>query len=486
MIADKTNTPETSPSLEKVPAYATEEPGLLERALRGGIFLAAREVISMGLSLIGILLITRVLGPERYGAYAAALVTYQFIQNLGQAGIGVYLVRAPEITKRDYHVATTVLLAFSLILLAGTEASLDTIGAWVKVEGFKPLLAVLSVAFIFQTVGVSAVAHLERELDFRRIALIEVSAQTLYYLIGAPLVFLDFGAWSLVAAWCVQQAFSCVASHIAAGYRRRLAWDQTIARRMLAYTLAYSAANWLWQLRGLVNPLIVGHFLGATAVGQVAVGIRLVEMLSFVKSVTWRLSVATLAKVQHQPGKLVEAVTHGTQMQVLALGPILLGFGWFGKIILPLVFGPRWTPVMDIYPFIALSYITNAWFSTHSAALSVLRKNLDVAIFHVCHVVLFAATAWFAVERYGITGYGWGEVGALAGYLAIHLSLARTAGSPDYRVSAIWWAAAAIGLFWQQLGLWTIAVPFLGLMLPASLRQLRQYHDMLRGGMARA
>src|SRR5262249_51207357 len=141
------------PALSPPPTSARPA-SLKERVLKGGVFLASREVMSMGLSLIGILLITRVIGPERYGAFAAALGIYQFLQNLGQAGIGVYLVRAPEITKRDFGVATTLLLGGSLILLTVTEASLDIISAWVNVNGFKSLLAVLATAIIWQTVAI--------------------------------------------------------------------------------------------------------------------------------------------------------------------------------------------------------------------------------------------------------------------------------------------------------------------------------------------
>ncbi len=486
MMTDESTAPETAPSLEEVPPASNAELGLKSRILKGGVFLVGRQIISMGLSLIGVLLITRVIGPEKYGAYAAALGIYQYIQNLGQVGIGVYLVRAHKVTKRDFHIATTLLLTASLILVAGTEASLNFIGAWVHVEGFKPLLAALGGALLFQTVAVGATAQLERELDFKRIAVIEMSGQFLYYIIAAPLVFFDYGAWALVIGYFGQQFFLCIAAHIAARYRPQLAWDNHTVKHMIHYTIGFSAANWLWQLRGLVNPLIVGHFLGAEAVGQVGLGIRLLEMLSFVKTITWRLSIAALAKVQDQPKKLVNAVTHGMQMQMLALGPILLGFGWVGKIILPMAFGPKWAPVMDLYPFLALSYLSNAQFNTHSSVLYVLRKNWDVALFHIVHVFLFAVTAWFAIEHWGVIGYGWAEVGALASYAVIHWSMTRVAGSPDYKITAVWWVAATIGLFWQQLGLWTIAVPFLGLLWPASIRQIKYYIDMVRGGVSRA
>jgi hypothetical protein len=56
----------------------------------------------------------------------------------------------------------------------------------------------------------------------------------------------------------------------------------------------------------------------------------------------------------------------------------------------------------------------------------------------------------------------------------MHFFLARAIGSPNYRLAVLWWFGAATGLFWQ-FGLWAIAMPFLVLLLPISVRKLRKY-----------
>ena len=141
-----------------------------------------------------------------------------------------------EITEQDYEIASTLLLGLSLVLVALTEASLDITSAWVNVEGFKPLLGVLTIAVILDNMKLSAMAHLERDLDFRRIAMLELSGQILYYLIAGPMVFLGFSAWSLVAAFFAQQGFLCIATFRAAGLKPRLAWNWPAARSMLVYS----------------------------------------------------------------------------------------------------------------------------------------------------------------------------------------------------------------------------------------------------------
>jgi O-antigen/teichoic acid export membrane protein len=470
-----------------VPGVPTAVPvaghqGLRGKVFQGGALMMGRQLVTMCLSLVGLLLITRIIGPAAYGPYVAALGICLYAQNLGQAGIGVYLVRAAgEVDERTCQVATTLLLASAVALVALLESGLGLISAWVPLPGLAPLLSVLLLSLVPQTLAVAASAQLERALDFRRVAMIEVGGQLLYYAVALPLVALGYSVWSLVAGWMSQQLFICIAFHVAAGYRPRLAWDQAIVRRILGYTMGYAVSDLSWQLRGLINPLIVGHFLPAEAVGQVGLAIRLMELLSFTKTIAWRLSVAALAKVEREPRKLVEATTDGMRLQTLALGPVLIGFSWFGGYALSLVFGARWEPVMVVYPFLALSYLTNAQFNFHSSVLYVLQRNWEVSRFHIVHIVLFAVAAWICVGRWGIVGYGYGEMAALLAYAAIHRSVRQAVGSPDYGISALWWLSLAIGLFWRQLGPWAIPVPIIGLLWPPSLRQLKRYYQMAAG-----
>jgi PST family polysaccharide transporter len=168
-------------------------------------------------------------------------------------------------------------------------------------------------------------------------------------------------------------------------------------------------------------------------------------------------------------------VGEGMEMQTLAIGTLLLGFGWVGEWVVPIVFGARWLPLFDVYPYIALSYLTTSMFNMHTASLSVLNRNWYLALYQGLNVAILIGTAFLLVPRYGMTGYGFAELATLSSYLSLHILVARTVGSPDYRMAALWWAATAIALFWRQLGVWTAVLPFIALAMPASIRRIRGY-----------
>jgi PST family polysaccharide transporter len=248
---------------------------------------------------------------------------------------------------------------------------------------------------------------------------------------------------------------------------------------MLGYGAGYSTSIWIYQLRSLVNPVVVGRYLGAAAVGVVALAIRLVENLSFVKQATFRLSISALARVQTSADRLRAATSEGMALQMLAFGPLLLVFALTGNWIVPRVFGPAWDRTLTVYPFIALGYLTNALFNLHASVLYVLRRNWQVTAFNLLHVALFAGAAAVLVRSAGLIGYGLAEVVAMGAYLLLHWVIVKETGTPDYKFAFTWWVCFSVPLFWRQLGYPALS-PLLVLLLPYSRKRLMAYGSEIR------
>lgn len=450
-------------------------------ALRGGAYLLGRHAVSIALDLGGVLLITRVLGPARYGAYVAALAVYGYATLVGQSGVNVFLLRGrAEVGERAYGTASTVLLAVSLCLALLLELGAGVVAQTVGVPACAPTLRLMAPALLFQLMAVPAVSRLERALDYRSVAVLENLGQIVFYAVATPLVLLGGGPTALALSWLLQQAASALAAHVAARVPPRFAFDRAVAAAMLRYAGCYSLANWIWQIRLLVAPLVVGPALGAAAVGLIGLAVGLLEVLCVLRVVVSRMAVAVMAKIQTDVEALRVAMTEGMELQTLALGAILVGFGWNGWLVIPRFFGTRWVGVMEVYPYLALAYFTQATFTMHLSALALFRRNGRLALFNLSHVALFAGAAAVLVPRCGLVGYGYAEAVALPSYLLAHALLAPNMGRPHYLPTAFWWLGVAIGLFWRDLGVWAVAAPFAALLVPPSPRRLLHFAGKAR------
>ncbi|MBM4273383.1 MAG: polysaccharide biosynthesis protein [Deltaproteobacteria bacterium] len=424
--------------------------------LKGGMYLTARQALGMAISIVGMLLVIRAIGPAAYGLYAATLGLYTYIFIFSQWGIGVYLIRMKgEFDETEFHQAFSCFLILGGAGAAAAILAAPLLERGVGLQGFGAVFSVMALGLPVQLSLMTARARLEIDLDFRRVAVIEVVGQISYFLLALPLAYTGWGAWAPLAGWWTNQAVLAILFFAVSGYRPRLHWNWIRVRRMMGYGLGYSASGWVWMARELVNPFIVARFLGAEAAGFVALTSGIVEKLSFVKTATWRLSIAALAKFQEDRTRLARAISEGMQLQVMALGPILVGFGLVAPWVIPWLFGDRWQPVLTIFPFIALGNLTNALFNLHSSALYVLQRNWEVTVFHLAHVILFAGGAFLLVPWVGLVGYGWAEVAALISYSVLHLYVIKEIGDIGYLRSTIWFFPLAIVLFTHQLGWWT-------------------------------
>lgn len=450
--------------------------GLRKTVMVGGAFLALRQSVGMGISLLTVLFLTRAAGPAAYGVFTAAMAVFGFVQALTQWGLSVYLVRKDgDEHLEGFHQAATLLALLGTAGLAGTLLALPWLTAWTRLEGFGPVLVAVMATLPLALVTQVATARLERQMAYKHVARIELQGQLIYFLSALPFALTGSGAWAFVVGYWANQLQSTWCFHRAARFVPRPMWDKALVSEMLGYGLSYSAATWIWALRNLVNPMVIGRYAGAEAVGYVALAIRFVSIMSFIKNAAWRISIAALARMQHAPARMTAAIAEGMRYQVLGLGPILAGFALVGPWLIPLVYGPQWLPVAAVFPWIALGSLGHAVFQLHFSAMHVLRRNAEVSSFYALHVLLFAGSAFMLVPRFGFIGYGWAEAIALPGYALIHAWTARRVGVPDYAPTALWVLAWVVPLFFGRLGLWAWASVLVPLAWPATRQDLRRH-----------
>jgi O-antigen/teichoic acid export membrane protein len=459
---------------------------LRQKVLQGGVFLALREGCGIILSLVSIVLLTRMIGPQQYGLYAAVFGVFTYLYNLGQFGVLVYLVRMEEEHPKAFHQAFTLLLCIGFLLTGGLWlGGFSLLEQWINLPGFGAVAKVMLSGLPISLLSQVPLAKLERRLDYRKIAMIELANQFIYNLVALPLAFAGFGVWAMVLGWLAQQIQAAVLLFSQARYLPRLTWQPKLLNAIMRYSLGFSAANWAFQARSLVNPLLIGRFAGAEAVAYVALAVRMVDVLSFVRTSTYRISISALAQMQNQPARLRKALSDGMNLQILALGPLLALASWFGPILIPYLFGAKWVPVMSVFPLIAFSALCSALFNLHSSILYVLQRTGQVAIFHVLHIILFAGGTWLFVPRLGLIGYGWAEVVTLLGYGLVHFYVNQAIGNLDYGIAFLWSGAFGLSLFCYQIGWWAI-LPLLCVGVWSETRQtVGQYIQQLRGASAK-
>jgi PST family polysaccharide transporter len=104
--------------------------------------------------------------------------------------------------------------------------------------------------------------------------------------------------WGLVLGTLLQQALSLIFISRAAGEWHHLAGDRSEAVRLLKFGVEVGLSDWIWQLRTLVNPLLIAKTLGAEAAAIVAIGIRVTDIAGFMRHTFWCVYLGGLSRLR--------------------------------------------------------------------------------------------------------------------------------------------------------------------------------------------
>ncbi|MHB0856223.1 MAG: oligosaccharide flippase family protein [Anaerolineae bacterium] len=351
---------------------AVGEETLASRAVRGGLWVALSSGWTILFGFGANLLLTRILAPEAFGAFALASFFFAVINIRSKAGLGPALAQRQGVSGElvGTHLALDVAAGLATLLLAGVAVPVlralsytDDV-VWVVVA-----LAAIGVSDSFMG---TAWILLDRELCFGRTSLVNGIAFPLSYLPAFWLAWRGAGYWSLVAQSAAYALLLLVGMWWVA--RRRLPWvwelrwrlDRDTALRLLRFGVYVGAGTVLVMLATQFDNFLVGTFVSLTMLGFYDRAYRIAQWPStLVSSVLSRTALYTYARLQDDPVRLSRTVSMTFWLITLLALPLALAIFVAAPDLVLLLYGVEWLP--------------SAVFVRLLVVYSLLRPLLDVA-----------------------------------------------------------------------------------------------------------
>jgi O-antigen/teichoic acid export membrane protein len=326
-------------------------PGLTRRAVGGMVWTLSGTGVQLTAQLLAIMALGRLLTPAEFGLMGAATVVIACSQIVSQIGVGPAIIQRRELEPTHLRVAVTLSCTLGLLLGAIVWLGASAGAAFYRMPELEPVLRV--VAFLFPLDGLNTVAKalLTRQLRFRLYAALDAGSFVLgYAAVGVLLAWLGYGVWALVIAQLSQVALRTVVMYLAARHPVRPSLDRRAARELLSFGFGHSMAQIGTLLSQQGDNLVVGRWLGATALGVYgrAYSLMVMPATAFGRIVN-RVLFPVMAQVQDERGRLANAYERALAIVALVSLP-LSAFLWVvAPEFIPVILGPAWGGV--VLPF---------------------------------------------------------------------------------------------------------------------------------------
>ena len=297
------------------------------------------------------------------------------------------------------------------VLLTAVGIGLSWPSAWFFHEpALQPVAMALSLNFVVGSLSAAQTAMAQRELRFRELALRDISASLIGGGVGITLAAMGFGVWSLVAQSLVSSFASAVLIWPLSAWRPRISqYSGALLREMWPYSSQLFLFNVFKSFVQNLDRILLGHFLGSTAVGLYVFAYRLVvQPISTLVGAVGTYLFPFLSRLQEDRDAMRRA--YGDAMRWLAVIalPAAVLCALAAPSIVPLIWGERWVAAVPLIQVMGLLAVFQAYMSPVGQLLKSLDRPRWLLWWSVGITATVAVLLWAGVQRGGVGGAVWG------------------------------------------------------------------------------
>lgn len=329
--------------------------GLKERVSSGVLWATIGRIAQQMVQFTLTVVLARLLSPHEYGLMAMAMVFTGFAGMLAEAGFNAALVQRKELSEAHIHTVFWITLSSGVLLAGITIALSPWLAEFFKAPTLKLIFPVIALNFIFGGIGNVPSALLQRRMQFRAIAKIDVSALVISGIVGVMMALGGAGVWSLVAQSLTSSlligAFRCWSVR----WLPKLIFSWTALKDIWAFTGHLYGFNFINYWARNADNLLIGKFFGAPALGAYSRAYALMLLpITQVSSVVTQVIFPAFSSIQDDKPRVKRIYLRAIGIVTLVTFPIMFGLAVVAQPFVETLYGSKWNEVSPLLQILAL------------------------------------------------------------------------------------------------------------------------------------
>lgn len=362
-------------------------------------------------------ILSRMLTPADFGVVSMVMVYTGFVDMLAEFGISATVVQKRTLDRLGLSTVFWFTALLGVVLTGVSVLLAPAIETFFDFDGLGVVVQVMSIKLLFVSLSSVPQGLLQKELAFKKLAILEVLTTVLSGTTGIILAFMGWGYWALVAQGVSLRFFRSI------GYFWMTKWlpmfkvQVDAIREIIGFSgnlLGFRMINY-WARN--VDNLLIGRTLGSVQLGFYNQAYTLmmypIRMLSSVINPSLQPVFAT---AQDEPEKIAPTYLLLLEMIALITFPLGIFLFLFAGPVIRVLWGNQWdasVPVFEVLAF--LTMIQPLMATSGSVFIARNKAQLLFRLGAVTSVIIIAGIA---------AGSAFGILGVATGYAITYWGLA--------------------------------------------------------------
>lgn len=225
-----------------------------------------------------------------------------FVDLFMDMGISVAILHKQKITKNEYSSLYWVNILFSILIYLLIFSITPAISVFYKEPDLNKMIQITGVSILIVAIGRQYKTILQKNLNFKKIAIIEISAAVISLITAVVLAINGWGIYSLIFSLLVNYTIASFA-FILTGFREhpvRLHFQFRETKSFLKIGVFQVGSQIVNYFNRDLDVLLIGKFFGAEILGGYSLAKQLVfRPAQIINPILTQVATPTLAKMQN-------------------------------------------------------------------------------------------------------------------------------------------------------------------------------------------
>lgn len=386
------------------------------KLLKKGLFWSAIEVLIKRIFDFFVkLVLARLLFPEEFGVVGMAAVFTTFVQVVSEMGIGSALIQRKKNELKEIHLQTAFWFGFiwSVVLYLLVYFVLTPLIADFYNEPILlKVIPILSLPILISSINNVNKAQLMRELDFKKLAIVNNSSSIIAGIGAILLAVNNFGIWALVFNAVVPFFVAIPLLFYATKWVPKLVWDRVAFKEIFSFGIYTFGTALILNIAANIDYLVIGKLMNAAALGAYTLAFMLTALVSTqISSMLNRVMFPFYSSIQSNIENVKRYYLKVIGYSALLIYPIMLALIVLAGPILSMLFGNKWVDTKVPLRILSVAVLVNVFTSSYNLLYRSLgRPRLEMKI-------LFCILIFVTIPSITIGGYYYGVRGVAYGIL---------------------------------------------------------------------
>lgn len=399
-----------------------EEPSDLRgRALKGVMWTGVSQIVTQLFQFIFMVILARILLPRDFGTVGMAFIFTGLINMVNELGLTAAIIQKRDIN--DNHLSTAFWFGIGVGILSWliSVAAAPAIASFFKRKILERIVILISVGFVVNSLGTVHKTLLNKNLDFKKISIIEILSALFYGASTITLSILGFGVWSLVFGYLISLTVEVLLLWFLSKWKPRLIFHIPSFRELFSFGVNVWFFNFINYGRENIDYFTIGRYLGATPLGFYTLAYNLANLpRRKLSTIITRVTFPAFSKIQDENEKLSKIYLKTTSYISLVTFPLLTGLIVIAPEFIRIVYGVKWIPMILTLQLLCIAGMLYS-IGTTVGSIYLSKGRPDIQLKIGIAAFIFLTTFVLIGIRFGVNGVA----GAVTLYTILSLGLGQ-------------------------------------------------------------